>query len=143
MAHDRCLACGAELHGAPRCPNCTRPTPMLMLDLQSSAACPRPRPQVVEREGRRHIGCSSTLAVVIVVRSSSVWRGRAPTALATRSPRPTQPRRRRLHRRPHRRRLAPTTIRGHDEACLVDVTTEPTPFDATTPTSTDGRRGLR
>ena len=45
MAHDRCLACGTELSGASRCPNCARPKPMLLLDLQASAVSSGPRPQ--------------------------------------------------------------------------------------------------
>ena len=67
MAHDRCLGCGAEMHDAPRCPSCARTRPMLMLDLQATAASSRPRPHVVEREGRRHTGVITTIAVAIVV----------------------------------------------------------------------------
>ena len=37
MAHDRCLACGTDLNGASRCPNCAPPKPMLLLDLQTTA----------------------------------------------------------------------------------------------------------
>jgi hypothetical protein len=55
------------MHDAPRCPNCARPRPMLMLDLQSSAASTRPRPHVIERAGRRHTGVIAVVAVAIVV----------------------------------------------------------------------------
>ena len=66
MAHDRCLACGAELSGALRCPNCARPKPMLLLDLQASAVSNGPRPQVVERERPRRPGVVALVGVIVV-----------------------------------------------------------------------------
>ena len=64
MTHDRCLACGSELSGAARCPNCARPTPMLLLDLQSSAVPTGPRPQVVQQERPRRVGVVALVGVL-------------------------------------------------------------------------------
>jgi hypothetical protein len=52
---------------APRCPRCARPKSMLMIDLQPSAASTRPRPQVVEREGRRRAGAVAVVALLAVI----------------------------------------------------------------------------
>jgi len=66
MTHDRCLACGTELGGASRCPNCARPKPMLLLDLQASAVSSGPRAQVVERERPRRIGAVVLVGVLVL-----------------------------------------------------------------------------
>ena len=67
MAHDRCLACGTELDGATRCPQCARPRPMLLLDLQRSAVPSTPRPRVVEREGRNRLAVMGAVALTFLV----------------------------------------------------------------------------
>src|SRR5438477_2772549 len=66
MSHDRCLACGAELSGAPRCPKCARPKPMLLLDLQSTAVPNGPRPQIVQRESRVRLGAVGLVGVLVI-----------------------------------------------------------------------------
>ena len=66
MAHDRCLACGTELGGASRCPNCARPKPMLLLDLQASAVSSGPRAQVVERARPRRVGVVALVGVLVL-----------------------------------------------------------------------------
>ena len=66
MAHDRCLACGTELSGAPRCPNCARPKPMLLLDLQATAVPSGPRAQVVARERPRRVGVVVLVGVLVL-----------------------------------------------------------------------------
>jgi hypothetical protein len=65
MVHDRCLACGAELTGAPNCPNCARPKPMLLLDLQSTAVVRGPKPQIVQRDGRRRLGAVALVGLLV------------------------------------------------------------------------------
>src|SRR5687767_3012257 len=66
MTHDRCLACGAELSGASRCPNCARPKPMLLLDLQATAVPSGPRAQVIARERPRRVGVVALVGVLVL-----------------------------------------------------------------------------
>ena len=67
MSHDRCLACGTDLHGASSCPQCALPRPMLLLDLQKSAVPNGPRPQVVHRDRRSRLGVIGVVGVVFLV----------------------------------------------------------------------------
>ena len=141
MAHDRCHGCGAEMHDAPRCPNCARPRPMLLLDLQSSAASTRPRPHVVAREGRRHTGVIATVAVAIVVsvivgvaRLTADGAGNASTTPETSAPStststPTTA----------STTLAPTTTPATTKPVASSVTTEPA--RSASPTYINGRSG--
>ena len=67
MSHDRCLACGTDLHGASSCPQCALPRPMLLLDLQKSAAPTGPRPQIVHRDRRNRLGVIGAVGVVFLL----------------------------------------------------------------------------
>lgn len=127
MAHDRCLGCGTEMHDAPRCPKCARPRPMLMLDLQTSAASTRTRPLVVEREGRRRVGVVAAVAVAavlsVIVGVSQLAGGRSGNASTT--PDATAP-----------STSAPTTEARSTSAATIPVTSAPVPTKPNTTNTT-------